>query len=90
MSMPPKLTDDQRHALDAERGAPLLVEDEQRHVTYVLVSLREYERIRPLFGEAEFPIRESYPLQNAVATSAGWDDPHMDSYDSLAAPPHNP
>jgi hypothetical protein len=88
--MAPKLTDDQRHALDAKRGAPVFVEDDQRHVTYVLVSLRAYERVRPLFEDADFPIRESYPLQNAIANSAGWNDPRMDAYDRLAIPPENP
>lgn len=88
--MQPKLTDDQRHALDSERGAPVLVVDDQRHMTYVLVSLPEYERVRPLFEETEFPIRESYLLQNAVAKSAGWEAPRMDTYDRVAIPPQNP
>ena len=88
--MPPKLTNDQRDALDAERGAPVFVIDDKRHMTYVLVSLHEYERVRPLFDEAEFPIRESYPLQNAVANSSGWNDPRMDDYNRLAVPPQNP
>ena len=87
--MPPKLTDDQRHALDAERGAPVIVEDDKRHVTYVLMSLREFERVRPLFDAAEFSIHETYPLQNAVAGSAGWNDPIMDAYNRLTNPPHN-
>ena len=88
--MTPKLTDDQRHALDAEHGAPVFVEDDKRHVTYVLVSLREFERVRPLFEEADSGVRESYPLQNAVARSAGWDDPRMDDYDQMAVPSQNP
>jgi hypothetical protein len=88
--MSPKLSDDQRHALEAEHDAPVFVFDDQRHMTYVLVSLREYERVRPLFDETEFPVRESYPLQNAVASAGGWDQPNMDAYARLVMPKPTP
>ena len=76
----PKLTDDQRHAIDAENGAPVFVFDEERHVTYVLLPLQEYQRIRPMFDETGFQIRETYVLQDFVARAGGWEEGSMDGY----------
>ena len=33
--------------------------------------------------ETEAPIRDSYPIQNAIAFDAGWNDPSMDDYNRL-------
>ena len=82
--MTPKLSDDQRQALDAEGGAPVFVFDDQRHMTYVLLPAQDFQRIRSLLQGEDFPVRESYPLQDAVAAAEGWADPAMDAYDGHA------
>lgn len=87
LCMTPILTDDQRQALDAEGGAPVFVFDEKRHSMWVLVSMQEFERVRPLFHETEFPVGESYPMQDVVARAGGWDSPRMEAYNTYAEQP---
>lgn len=35
-------------------------------------------------GEDAFDVRDAYPMMDAVAREAGWDDPEMDSYNVFA------
>lgn len=85
--MTPKLSDDQRQAIDAEGGVPIYVVDDKRHTVYVLLPADTYQQIRPLFEPDTFAIRDSYPLQDTVAKRDGWNDPIMSAYDAFGSPP---
>jgi hypothetical protein len=83
--MTPKLSNEQRQAIEEQHGGPVLVVDGVTHEQYVLLPAEIYQRLR-LFVEAEgFDIRETYPLQDNVAAEAGWDDPAMDDYNDYDA-----
>ena len=84
--MTPRLSDDQRLAIDAEGGAPVYVVDDKRHTIYVLLPADTYQRIRPLFEPDTFKLPDSYRLQEAVALAEGWNAPPMSDYDALGAP----
>ncbi len=43
-SMTPKLTDEMRQAIEARKGEPVLVEDEQTHRIYVIVDSETHQR----------------------------------------------
>ena len=42
--MTPKLTDEMRQAIEARKGDPIPVEDEQTHRTYVIVDSETHQR----------------------------------------------
>lgn len=87
--MTPRLTDDQRQSLDAE-GGRAFVFDDQRHMTWMIMSLQEFQRVWPLLDDDTFSIREAQCMQDAVARAEGWDDRRMSEYDRLAVPPQSP
>ncbi|HEV3257537.1 MAG TPA: hypothetical protein VG013_11695 [Gemmataceae bacterium] len=77
-----ELTEEQRREL--AKPEPVAI-DPQTKETYILVRADLYQRLRDLlYDDAEFPIREAYPLMDEVAAKAGWDDPAMDIYNDLA------
>jgi hypothetical protein len=77
-----ELTEEQR--LELANPEPVAI-DPQTKQTYVLVRAEVYERLRGLlYDDAEFSIREAYPIMDEVAAKAGWDDPAMDIYNDLA------
>ena len=78
--MNPKLTDEQRQALQAQPDAPVPVIDEQTATLYVLVRADLYERMKALLEE-DFDLSDTYPAQMESAMRAGWADPEMDDYD---------
>lgn len=80
--MTPKLTEDQRQAIEAEGGAPVYVVDDKKHAVYVLLPAENFQQVRALIGPDVFAISESYPLQESVAASEGWNDPRMSDYDA--------
>ena len=86
--MPPRLTEEQQHALDAQPEIPPRVIDERTNTTYVLISLEDYERIKPLFEEDPITEAEMRYLLAEGGKAAGWDDPEMDVYDDYDA--HRP
>ena len=75
------ITDDLRQVLDAERGQPVKIVDEQTSRVYYVISAEQFEAVRALFAEDEFAPRELYPLISKTAWEAGWNDPQMDDYD---------
>jgi hypothetical protein len=87
--MTPKLTDDQRQAIEAHGGSPVYLVDADTNTTYVLIRADQYEKVKALFGEDEdFDPRELYPLVEQTFLRAGWDDPEMDVYNEYDA--HRP
>ena len=80
--MTPVLTEQIRQALDAERGQPVKIVDEQTSRIYYVISAEQFETVRALFAEGDFDPREIYPLISKTAGEAGWNDPAMDVYDN--------
>jgi uncharacterized protein YaiL (DUF2058 family) len=87
--MSPTITDEQRQAIAAGHGAPVMVVDAVSNSRYVLIPADAFERIRALFGnEDPFDISESYGIQD-VAADAAWshpDDAQYDHYDAHRKP----
>jgi hypothetical protein len=54
--MPPKLTDEMRHALAAHPGGPIPVCDDQSQQVYVLVPRDEYARLQVDFIRRELQV----------------------------------
>jgi hypothetical protein len=83
--MTPKLSIEQRKAIDEQHGGPVFVVDSDTQVQYVLLPAEIYQRIQALISDDTFDIRETYPLQENAAGAAGWDDPDMDDYNDYDA-----
>ncbi len=81
--MIPELSPEQRDALAHCDSDVLKVVDPLSNATYVLMPSDVYERFRAVFESGDIDIREAYPLMDAVARAAGWDDPAEDIYDDL-------
>jgi len=86
--MTPVITDQMRHALDAEHGQPVKIVDEQTSRIYYVISAEQFETMRGLFVDGDFQPREMYPLIAKTAAEAGWDIPAMDAYDSYGDQQH--
>jgi hypothetical protein len=54
--MPPKLTDEMRHALAAQAGGPIPVCDDQSQQVYVLVPRDQYARLQDDYVRRELQI----------------------------------
>jgi len=79
-----KLSTEQREALaHADASAVLQVVDPQTQVAYVLIRADVFERLRRVLDSDDFDVRQAYPLMDAAARAAGWDDPAEDIYDDL-------
>jgi len=79
--MTPYLTQEQQHILDAGGGTPPCVIDPRTNAVYVLIPMKRYEQIKPLF-EADDDLSITYAAQMESARRAGWDDPAMDDYNN--------
>ena len=53
MSMPPRLTDEMRHALNQHPDQPLAVQDEQTHQIYVIVDQSVHQRAMQALRQQE-------------------------------------
>jgi hypothetical protein len=58
--MTPKLTDDQRQAIEERGGTPVYVVDPTTDASYVLLRAEKYERLKAITGENE--AEAMYPL----------------------------
>ena len=74
-----ELTPDLSRELEGVDGRPLQVVDPVTQKVYVIVSGDLFDRLRPLFDEGEFDIRETYGAQQAALTNV-WEDPELDAY----------
>ena len=69
---------------------PVHVIDVHPHGQFVLLSVKAYQVVAPLF-EAEDPIpAETLTLVEPVALAAGWLDPPMEAYDRYDSPSPKP
>jgi hypothetical protein len=68
--MTPRLTDDQLLAVHEHGGAPIYMIDETTNVTYVLMRVEQFEKMRS-FSEDEVP--SMYPLIADISPE-DWED----------------
>lgn len=81
------LTDAQREAIAESEGTPVRLVDAETKASYVLVPATDYQRLRPMLADDPFRVHESYPLQEAAANAAGWDDSALDAYKATRRSP---
>lgn len=84
--MTPRITTDQRQAIEEQHGKPVYVLDADTNTSYVLVRADQYERVRTLFEDStELDPREAYPLVDAVMQEDDANDPALAQYQRYAA-----
>jgi hypothetical protein len=78
--MLPQLSPEQQAVLhSAEPEAVIELVDPQTNTVYVLLRAEVYDRCRSVLDQSDgIDIRAAYPLMDAVARGAGWDDPAED------------
>lgn len=76
----PTLTPELRQAIEQAGDQPIRLEDPQTQKSYVLIRAEVYDRLRSLFEDADFDVKETYPLIWQVMKE-DWEDPAMDVYD---------
>jgi len=69
--MTPKLTEDQRHAMEERGGAPIYMVDETTNVSYVLMRAEHFERMKTLSEVDE--VSSMYPLIADISPD-DWED----------------
>lgn len=77
--MTPKLTDEQRIAVEEHGGRPVPVVDPNSQNVFYLVSGEQLRLIRSLLEDEPFDVRETYAAQDAALRQV-WDDPALDVY----------
>jgi hypothetical protein len=77
--MAPKLTDEQRDALNREPGRPVQVVDPATNAVFYLVSGEQFSHLKALLEPEPFDIRDTYAAQDHALRSV-WDDPALDIY----------
>jgi hypothetical protein len=73
------LTPEQAGELQQQGDRPLKVVDPETQKVYFIIAGDLFERLRPLFDDGEFDIRETYSAQEAALAKV-WDDPELDVY----------
>ena len=86
--MATQLTPQQHADLEQHGDKPMQILDPIDQKVYFLVAGEVFEKLKALFNDEAFDIRETYVEQSAVAGRSGWDDPEMDLYDNYDA--HRP
>jgi hypothetical protein len=80
------LTPELRQAIDQAGDQPVRLLDPETQKTYVLLSAETYERLRAVFDDSDFDVKETYPLV-WQAMKEEWEDPSMDVYDTTQEKP---
>ena len=77
--MATELSKEQQERLDSQQGRPIEVVHPQTQKVYVIIPGESFEKLRALFEDGDFDVRETYAAQSE-ALSAVWDDPELDLY----------
>jgi len=85
--MATELSKEQQRELEQHGGKPIQVVHPDTRKVYVLIDGEIYNRLRPLFDDELFDIRETYAAQDQ-ALGKVWDDPELDVYNDYDA--HKP
>lgn len=81
------LSKEQQQQLAEHGDKPIQVVDPASQKVYFIIAGELFDRLRPLFDEDEFDIRETYPAQEAALAKV-WNDPELDVYNDYDA--HKP
>jgi len=84
--MTPKLTDEQRLAVEHQGGRPVRVVDPDTQSTFYLISDDQFSQIKCLLESEPVDVRETYGAQDRSLKSV-WDDVALDIYNPPDAPP---
>ncbi len=84
--MTPKLTDEQRLAVEQHGGKPVQVVDPATREVYYLVGREQFDQIKSLLGGDAFDVRETYSAQEAALRDV-WDDTALDVYNETDTRP---
>jgi hypothetical protein len=87
--MAPKLTDEQRHAIEQQGGRPVEIVDPSTHTIFYLISGDQFNQLRSLLESEAIDIRETYAAQDRALRSV-WDDPALDVYNDPDGPSTSP
>ena len=85
--MTPRLSEDQRHAIEEHGGTPVHVVDADTNANYVLMRAEQFEALRFLFSDEEFNPRDAYPFVDRVMAEDDASDPTLASYQDLQKQP---
>jgi len=80
--MAPKLTDEQRTAVDECGGRPVLVVDPRSNRVFYLLSQDQFSQIQTLLDVNEWDVRDTYVAQQEALREV-WDDPALDVYNDV-------
>lgn len=83
--MAPKLTDEQRSAVEQQGGRPVQVVDPSTQAVFYLISDDQFNQVRSLLVSGPFDIRETYAAQDQALRPV-WDDPALDIYNEPDTP----
>ena len=79
--MTPKLTNDQRQAIEKHGGKPVYLVDADTNTNYVLRRADQFVRVRAVFeGHGELDPRQAYPLIDKVVREDDERDPALAHY----------
>ncbi|HEY3396002.1 MAG TPA: hypothetical protein VGK58_25085 [Lacipirellulaceae bacterium] len=79
------LSAEQRQAIADHPGEAVEIVDEVSQARFVLLPAEQFDRIKALFSNDDFDVRETYAAQNSALAAAGWDDPELDIYNDYDA-----
>ena len=81
--MTPKLSDDQRKAIEQYPGQPVTVEDDRTQAVYVLLPIETYQKVQSLLSDdSELTPEEMLAAAaEALDNPSGWGAPGMEEYD---------
>lgn len=84
MFMTPKLSNEQRQALEQRPDGPLSIEDEQTRKVYILISQDRFERMQRLFfDDGDLTPDEMLAVaRQSLDDPEGWGAPGMEEYDT--------
>jgi len=85
--MTPKLTDDQRKAIEEHGGTPVYLVDAATNASYVLLRAEQYEQLSERFESEAFNPRETYPFVDRVLAEDDAHDPALASYQNVIKRP---
>ncbi|MBI3837129.1 MAG: hypothetical protein HY288_04245 [Planctomycetia bacterium] len=83
--MAPKLSDEQRDAVETQGGRPVQIVDPATLATFYLISEEQFNQVRSLLEAEAFDIRETYAAQDQALRPI-WDDPALDIYNEPDTP----
>lgn len=81
--MTPKLSKEQRQAVEESHGAPVEVVDPATKDQYMLMRADFYNRLVATLDLGEPTKEEKIANLQAMGRSAGWEDPESDVFDDL-------